>query len=101
MAAEDAALARDVLGATGGLNATALSPREVLEVCAARGVGVDGDHEKRVDRLARWLAARATLLSALAGAGDGEAPPSLTLHMPALLSALLEKVEVESFEALA
>ena len=48
------------------------------------------------DRTSSWRTwrpwARATLLSAL-GAGPDDDSASLVLHMPALLSALLEKAE--------
>ena len=90
MSEEDEALARDV---SLFQNASApLSPREVLEVCAERGLAVGGDHARRLARLERWCEARATLLSAL-GAGPDDDSASLVLHMPALLSALLEKAE--------
>ena len=90
MSEEDEALARDV--SIVNASSPALSPREVLEVCAERGLAVGGDHARRLARLERWCEARATLLSAL-GAGPDDDSASLVLHMPALLSALLEKAE--------
>jgi hypothetical protein len=91
MSEEDEALARDV-SLFQNASTPQLSPREVLEVCAERGLAVGGDHARRLARLERWCEARATLLSAL-GAGPDDDSASLVLHMPALLSALLEKAE--------
>ena len=91
MSEEDEALARDV-SPFRNASTPQLSPREVLEVCAERGLAVGGDHARRLARLERWCEARATLLSAL-GAGPDDDSASLVLHMPALLSALLEKAE--------
>lgn len=82
-AAEDEALDAD-LARDGD---AALSARELLEVCAARGIRVDGGHAARLRRVRFWLQARRGLLAA---AGDAK-PPSLLLHLPALLSALLEQ----------
>ena len=90
--AEDDALASDL--ATQGGDA-ALSTRELLQVCAARGIRVDGTHRDRLDRLVFWLQARRGLLSALSD--DGNPPPvSLVLHMPALLSALVEQAHAHA-----
>ena len=69
MSEEDEALARDVSLFQNA--STPLSPREVLEVCAERGLAVGGDHARRLARLKRWCEARATLLSAL-GAGPDD-----------------------------
>ena len=92
MSEEDEALARDLGSAPEVRSTGTLSPREVMEVCAERGLGVGGDHVQRLARLGSWCEARATLLSAL-GAGPDNDSASLVLHMPALLSALLEKAE--------
>jgi len=91
MAAEDAALAHDLY------EGEALSERELLEALAVRGVKVDGDGAALRARLRAWCDARETLLSTLAA--GGEAPASLVLHMPALLSAIVEHAAEGSSEA--
>ena len=61
-----------------------------------RGLAVGGDHARRLARLERRCGARLlTPLSAL-GAGPDDDSASLVLHMPAFLSALLEKAEEAS-----
>ena len=90
MSEEDEALARDV-----SLFQNASAPLSPRVVAAYRQTALRADLEhlaRRLARLERWCEARATLLSAL-GAGPDDDSASLVLHMPALLSALLEKAE--------
>ncbi|KAJ1444424.1 hypothetical protein M885DRAFT_592822 [Pelagophyceae sp. CCMP2097] len=98
----------------------ALSTRELLDVCAQRGLRVDGDDAQRAARLAAWFDARAILVAACKdrplppsrAAASERTPPRLpraapasatararrthggdrlVLHMPAIFSALLER----------
>ncbi len=86
--AEDDALDADLSTPDGDV---CLSNRELLEVCGARGIRVDGTHAARLARLKFWLQARRLLLRS----SPEQPPPSLLLHLPALLSTLLEQTHAE------
>ncbi|KAH8071300.1 hydrolase [Aureococcus anophagefferens] len=86
--AEDDALDADLSTPDGDV---CLSNRELLEVCGARGIRVDGTHGARLARLKFWLQARRLLLRS----SPEQPPPSLLLHLPALLSTLLEQTHAE------
>jgi len=81
---DDDRLAREFLG--GASHGEPFASRELIEICAQRGLDVRGADADKARRIKAWLDARAALVDAY----GGPLPASFVLHLPALFSSLID-----------